>query len=241
MKNNFLFLLILLPYVLLSNTIDSTKSVDSTKNRKWEIGFSFSPDYSYRTLKSDADNQSLKEMRDTLEIPKFGFTTGINVVYHFNDRIVLETGLLFSDKGEKTKKTSFENVPSSQLPIYYTYKYHYLYLDIPLKVDYYLLTGKLKLFVTAGVSGNIFINQKTTLLQGHDNGDIQKNTTTFNPGFNRFNLAMIAGLGINYKLSSRMNLKVEPVYRRSLTSIANTPIKSYLYSTGLNMGISFKL
>lgn len=241
MKKYLLLISFLLPYALFSITIDSIKTVDSIKNNKCEIGFSFSPDYSYRSLKSDASNQLIKEIRDTLEVPKFGYTAGINLLFHIHKKIVVETGLLFSDKGEKTKKTSFVNVTNDQLPTYYTYKYHYYYLDIPLKVNYYVLMGKLKIYLTAGISGNIFLTQKTTLLEGHDNKDTKRTSFTFNPEFNRFNLAFVAGAGINYKVSKRTDLKVEPIYRRSITPIDNFPIKVYLYSAGLNIGLTYKL
>ena len=242
-----LLLLFLLPVILFCQTNDSIKMKDSpkikdsTKTGKFEIGISFSPDYSYRTLKTDASNQLIKDTRDTLESAKFGYSAGINVAYHFNKKLVIEAGLLFSDKGEKTKKVAFVDVPQGQDPIYYSYKYNYYYLDIPLKADYYILTGKLKLYVTAGVSGNIFLIQKTTELQGHNNSDYQKTTSTFNPGFNRLNIAVIAGAGINLKMSDKLNLKLEPIYRRSITSVINAPVKTYLYSAGINIGIYYKL
>jgi len=60
-------------------------------------------------------------------------------------------------------------------------------------------------------------------------------------GLSRINFAVVAGLGINYDLTSRLTFRVEPTYRRSITSIINAPIKGYLYSAGINTGIYFKL
>ncbi len=219
----------------------SAKTMDTTKTSKFEIGCSVSPGYGYRKLKADAESNDIKQIRDTLEVARFGYTAGINVKYRFNNKIGIETGILYSDKGEKTKRTSFEDVPSGQKVIYYTYKYHYHYLDIPLKVNYYFFTGKVKLYVTAGISTNIFINKKTTLLKGHDKTDWEKTNSKTTTGFNRFNFALLAGAGINYKISDKLNLKAEPMYSRSLTSIINAPVKEYLYSYGLSIGIYRKL
>ena len=247
MKKNIILLLLFLPFVSISQTNDTLKTksnyakTDTLKKGKFEIGLSFSPDYDYRKLKSDASSQAITDIRDTMETAKFGFSAGLNLAYHINKRLLVETGLLFSDRGEKTKKVSFSNVPSGQLPIYYTYKYHYLYLDIPLKVDYYILTGKLKLFATAGVSGNIFLTQKTTLIQGHDNGNQERTISTNDSGFNRLSISMLAGLGLNYQITNNLKLQIEPIYRRSLTSIVNTHIKSYLCAAGINLGLYFNL
>jgi opacity protein-like surface antigen len=247
MKRRIAIIFLFLPFVLLSQTNDTIKTkvspqkTDTLRKGKFEIGISFSPDYTYRKLKSDAQSKDIADIRDTMETAKFGYTAGLNLAYHINKRFVIETGLLFSDKGEKTKKVSFTNVPSGQLPIYYTYKYHYLYLDVPLKVDYYILTGKFKFYATAGVSGNIFLTQKTTLIQGHDNGDSESTVSTNSSGFNRINFAVLAGIGLDYPISNKLKLQIEPVYRLSVTSIVDAPIKSYLYSAGVNFGLYFNL
>ncbi len=249
MRKFCLILFMCLPFVLFSQTADTVKPnvlpkiKDTTKTHKFEIGFSFSPEYSYRTLKANGDEQSqlVKQSRDTMEIAKFGFTGGVNVAYRINKNIVVETGILFADKGEKTKKMSFSETAPGQSPIYITYKYNDYYLDIPIKANYYIQTGKLKLYVTAGVSANIFLTQKTTILQGHSNSDYEKTTFKVNPGFNRFNLAVLAGAGLNLKMTEKMNLKVEPVYTRCITSIINAPVKAYFYSAGVNIGIYYKL
>ncbi len=247
MKKNIILLLLFLPFVSLSQTNDTIKTksnnakTDTLRKGEFEIGILFSPDYDFRKLKSDASSQAITDIRDTMETAKFGFTAGLNLAYHINKRLVMETGLLFSDRGEKTKKVSFTNVPSGQLPIYFTYKYHYLYLDIPLKVDYYILTGKLKLYATAGASGNVFLMQKTTLLKGNDNGNTEKTSFASNSGFNRISVSILAGLGLDYSISNIIKLQIEPMYRRSLTSIVDAPVKSFLYSAGINFGLYYNL
>ncbi len=217
--------------------IKTIKITDTSKVHKWELGGSFSPEYSYRTLKADESGQTIKEIRDTLEVPKLGYTVGLNLLYHVNKRLAIETGILLSDKGEKTKKTSYSDVPAGQKIMYYTYKYNYYYLCVPIKANYSITTGKLSLYATAGIAANIFLTQKTRLITGHDSKDWERNTTQTKSGFNTVNFAMMAGLGLHYKLNDQINLKLEPIYTRSFTSVINAPVKSYLYSAGVNFGI----
>ena len=78
--------------------IGQPKEIDSTK--KFSIGINFSPDYSYRRLHSDIDD-GFVEIRNKIESPRFGFTSGIVARYQLGSRFALESGLQFSDKGDK--------------------------------------------------------------------------------------------------------------------------------------------
>jgi len=225
-----------------------SQKADSIRTKKFYFGLTFSPDYCYRTLKSDNSKSSMfiTDYRDTTEIPKIGFTTGLNLIMEISKRIAIETGLLFSDKGEKTKAISKKWISNSgqsltSLPSKVTANFKYYYLDIPIKVNYYLKTEKLKLYVTAGISPNIFLVERSILIYEYNDGRISRNTTFGNNGFSRVNLAFIAGLGCSYDVTQKIFLKIEPTFRHSITSINNTPIKGYLYSAGLNTGLYFKL
>jgi Outer membrane protein beta-barrel domain len=234
MKTIHLLFIIFLPFTLFSETGDSVKT------KKLQIGITYSPDYSYRKLKSDASGKLIADMRDTMEIGKYGFTTGVNIVYLITKKISIASGLLLSDKGERTKKYALGNAASGVLPVNNRFIYHYMYLDIPIKANYYILTGKLKLFVTAGMSANIFLTQKTTSILDYNSRSSEKKTSTVESDFSKINLAYTAGLGIDYPISTKMNFKLEPVYRRSITSVINAPVKSYLYSVGLNVGLYYQ-
>ena len=219
-----------------------------TTTKKYSIGLTFSPDYCYRTLKPDASSKWIADDRNSHEIPKIGYTAGLNLAVNINKRFTFETGLLFSDKGEQTKQYSVVWVDVNgqvdpTMPVANTFIYHYLYLDIPIKVNYYILTGRAKLFLTAGISPNIFLTQKTVSLLEYSDGHTTINTSSGSgyTGFAIINLTFIAGLGFEYNFTKKVYLKIEPIYRRSITSIVNAPIKGYLYSSGLNIGLFYKL
>lgn len=214
---------------------------DSTKTKKIEIGVTYSPNYCYRKLRADASGKWLSDIRDTMEIAKFGYSAGFNIVYKIKKNFTLGSGILFSDKGERTKKYSLGNSPAGKLPINNTDIHHYIYLDIPVKGNYYILTGKLKLFLTAGISTNILLTQRNTSILGYGDRAPEKSSSTVNSGLSKINFAFIAGFGIDCPVTDKTNFKIEPIYSRSIHSIIDAPIKSYLYSAGLNIGIYYKL
>jgi len=240
MKKLLITFLVLIPVTIYC------QNTDSTKTKKFAIGLTFSPDYCFRTLSSDESVNMIADQRNDEEIPKFGYTTGLNIAWKLSNRFTLETGVLYSNKGEKTKKYTLNwYTPNGQndpaLGTKNSYTYSYIYLDIPVKVNFYFLTKKTKLYLTAGISPNIFLSQKTTSVVEFANGEEKKTSSSSNSEFQKINLTFIVGFGVSYDFSNKLYLKIEPTYRQSITSIIDAPVKSFLYSAGLNTGLYFKL
>lgn len=223
--------------------------------KKLYIGVSFSPDYSYRRLHLSDDDYSFVDLRNKAESPRFGFTTGIVISYQTSNRFVLESGIQFSDKGDKHEMViddfisfdDFGNIITGRdinnplIPEKHTSKYHYYFLGIPLKMNYYFLKKKnVGLFVSAGVSADYFINDKTTTkLEFKDR--IEKNSTTHDStDFNKVNIIGLVGFGIDYKVTNRIKFQLEPVFRYSFTPLVNAPLKEYLYSFGVDFTVFFQ-
>ena len=232
----YILLVIALPISALSSTIDSLKI-----KKNIEIGVSYSPDICYRKLKSDENSKWISDIRDTMEVAKLGYTAGLNIVYWYKNNISFETGLLFSDKGEKTKKYSLGNFSSTKLPINNIDIHHYYYLAFPIKANYYFVNKKCKLFVTGGITTNLFLSQKNTSILGYSDRDSEKKTTKINSELSSINFSFLIGAGIDYPLSDKSNLKFEPSYSRSINSITSAPVKSYLSAIGFKLGVYFKL
>lgn len=235
--NSLLFCLI--PFTAFCNTDDSVKA------EKIQVGALYAPNYCYRTLKSTADASWLSDNRNSSEIPKFGFNAGLTLRYRIATRVSIGFEIVFSDKGEKTKKYPLENSLTTnealKAPTAISYKYHYQYLDMPVKVNYLLCTGKTSFFITAGISVNAFINRTTGITTSYDDGSETKTKSIQHPKFEKINFAVLGGFGMNYDLTAKYTLRVEPIYERSLNAISNTPVKSYLYALGINFGIAYKL
>lgn len=205
-------------------------------------GFTFSPDYCYRTLKgSDATSAFVIDYRNETEIPKFGFTTGINCSLKLKPRLLFETGVLLSDKGENERWTwLYSSQPDPLIPERLKFSYHYYYLDIPIKAAYLFPREKVDFFISSGISANIFLFQKTesTYIYSDGTRTSQKSTEY---SLSPVNIAGNVGIGLLYRFNSSLRFKVEPTFRHSLFSIINAPVKGYLYSVGVNTGIFVRL
>ena len=226
--------------IILTTYVSFGQTSDAISTGKIALGLTFSPDYSYRTLISESSFRWLTELRDSTEIPKFGYTTGLSLIYKFKDRILLETGLCLSDKGEKTKIKELDygetdpTFPTDRI----TLNYHYYYLDLPIKANYIVLKGNVQIFVSAGLSTNIFLFQRTKIkFEGSDESDA---SSSFD-GMTRLNFAFLLGAGIDYKINKMLNIRAEPIFRHSITPIVNAPIKQYQYSCGVNFGLHYTL
>lgn len=214
-----------------------SQSGDTLRYNKFDIGFSYSPDYSYRKLKTDASNTWMTSIYDTMEVAKFGYTAGFNFIFHVNENLWIGSGLLLSDKGERTKPYSIQPVNN--------YINHFYYLDIPIKANYYLhhkkyfysKEKKLKFFLSAGTSINIHLSTQT---KAESVAAGETETIKSMPEISKINLAFLAGFGIDCPITHHWYFKLEPNYRRSITAIADTPIKKYFYSLGLNLGLFCK-
>ncbi|MFH1320201.1 MAG: outer membrane beta-barrel protein [Bacteroidota bacterium] len=250
--------IILVIFTLLPLTIIGQIS-DTTKTKGIAVGLTFSPDYCYRTLIPDNSNLSkgTVDLRDSIEIPKIGFSAGVSVFYEFSKRINIEIGLQFSDKGKKieidyseltfgdlidTRYGFVYSISGQDLPASVTVINKYQHLDFPVKVNYSIISKKMKFFLTTGISTNVFLAYKTTAIKKYSDGKTERNTSSSDYyDFSKVNFAFIGGLGMEYTLANKLGFRLEPIYRRSINSIIDAPIKSYLYSFGINIGIFYKL
>ena len=222
------------------------QSADTTKPGRISIGITISPDYGYRVLNASKSNTWLADTRDTTEIPKFGYTAGIDLAIRINKRISLEAGLLYSDKCYQTKNLILiplnpSGQPDTLFPAVAKCIYHYIYLEIPLKINYYLLTKRAKFYLTGGVSLNILLAQKSNLKIEYHDGQTVTYKSSDNSDLRTINLAVLAGVGFSYDVTKRIYFKIEPVCRCSMTPGFHAPLQEYLYSIGLNTGIYYRL
>ena len=66
-----------------------------------------------------------------------------------------------------------------------------------------------------------------------------KETEPVNYNYRRFNISPTISVGFDYKVNSRMNLRVEPTFRYGILTIIDAPIHGYLYNAGLNISYYF--
>lgn len=239
MKKYSLLLSLLIPIFLVSSVVFG-QTAEPVSSSKVSIGISFSPDYSYRALNSSGSFQLGTDFRDTVEIAKLGYTAGLSLLFKPWDRVSFETGLYFSNKGYRMKSIALYDInpPFDEAVNHIKTTYNFYYLDIPIKVNYFILTGKIKLFVSAGFSTNIFLDEREKVsFEDPESTETIKISTKFSD----ISVAVIIGAGIDYAINNKLNLRIEPLFKRAIIPLADAPIKEYHYSLGANFGLYYKL
>lgn len=234
----------------------SAQEPSSAGLRKLQIGVNFSTDYCYRTVVNNYDNPDMDwniKSRNDRETPKFGYTTGVNLTYNLNKTIGFEIGLQFSNKGYQTETFNLTfgdqidspggltNIEDSELPTLAKIIYSYQYLDVPLKANFSFGKRKLRFTTSAGIVTNFFINEITTGVFEYGDGSKKRNSTYGVMHFNTTNLSPMISVGIDYKISPKLNLKAEPTFRYGVLKISDTPITEYLWNCGVNVGCYYSL
>jgi len=207
--------------------------------KRFQIGMVVSPDYCFRTLKNNDGSEYsnlLISARNEREIPKFGYTAGINVCYNINSNIGIESGIQYSNKGYQTKNlVAIFGVPGQFEPIESKFKYDFHCIDIPLKLNFAAGTGNVRFISSLGITTNIFVKETQIFyVYFPGNTDINSGPTGFN--YNNVNISPTVSVGIDYKIKDRMNLRIEPAFRYTILKIIDSPITGYLYSGGINIG-----
>lgn len=217
-------------FCLLSIALQAQDSVqtDTTKWKKHHIGITYSTDYNYRLLEADSKSTWIKDIADSMEAPKYGFSTGINYSLTLNKKTWLSSGILFSNYGEKTKN----NINLQTV----NYTNDYYFVSIPVRLDYIMFSNKIDLYSSIGITGNFFINHKTSIYVDGKKDPIQFNNRT---DLSSWNIGGVAGLGMHAKLSNNWFFKLEVLYKRSITAVNNDPVKKWLYAIGPNFGLYY--
>jgi Outer membrane protein beta-barrel domain len=232
---------------LLSLALPATmygQDLGSSLLKKTRIGIVLSPDYCYRVLKADNSEMgnSFLITRNRAEESKFGNSAGLTASTILGTRISVETGIVFSDKGYRNKTTDIiPNDPEPDVPVSYSSVDHYFYLDVPAKADYYLLTGRLKMFLSAGLIADFYLEHKVKTTFNYVDGNSKKYSSKQDYTHSFVILSAVGGIGLEYNLSDRLGFRFEPEYRRFLQPVFNTPIRAYLYSFGINTGVYYQI
>jgi hypothetical protein len=147
MKKSLLIILILSTSVSFGQ--DKSKSSENA-SKGFQLGLNASPDYCFTTMPS------------YFEVPKLGYTFGLNTAYQFNSFFSIDTGLHYSNKGSQTSKMdlSFEQ-PDPSIPNQAQYIYNYHFIDIPLKANFTVGKRRIKFFFERRIDHKYFHQRNT--------------------------------------------------------------------------------
>jgi len=109
------------------------------------------------------------------------------------------------------------------------------FLEIPLEIQYKIINTKLGVNLIGGFSA-LFLNNNEIF------STLEGNSTLVGKATNINNLSYSAnlGLGLNYKVSNKINLNLEPVFKYQLNTFNNTSGNFKPYFIGVYTGFSFK-
>jgi len=238
-----------LTFCLLTLTIfcsygqEKNTDVKHSEFKRVQIGFNVSPDICYRTLKN-TNGSSLSdsniEQRNNRETIKLGYTAGLNVCFNINKSIGLKTGVQYSNKGYQTKFQDliFEQ-PDPSLPNKVKFIYNFHYIDIPVKANFTIGNKKrFSFFTSAGIITNILIKESQTVVSEYSDRTDRKIEST-NYGYNKLNISPAISIGVDYKINTKMNLRIEPTFRYGVLKLIDASVTTYLYSGGININYYF--
>lgn len=218
-----------------------SQSGGTPKFKRINFGIVFSPDYCYRLLRYHPSYKWVERIRNIDDHAMFGYTTGLGVKIDLKEKIVLETGLYFSIKGEQTKKEALAWAGvSSGYPMKSRTRFRYKFIDLPLKVHFVFGTKRILPFVSAGFSATIFSEKTTKVISEFSDGHTTFANSSVDLGYRKFNLVAIVGTGVKYETSGGIVIIFEPVYRQFINSImVDAGVKERPFSIGANVGLYY--
>lgn len=231
--------------LLITSLFISLLSVGQDKNTppKLLVGINFSPDYSFRTLKDgdgSASTPFIVNSRNDREIAKLGYTAGANITIAFSPLLAFETGIQFANKGYKTKRWDLV-YPDPGMPTKAKASYTYQYIGIPLKAKFSFGKHKTRFVSGVGFMTCFLLIAKTTTTYYFSNGNRQVMSQSNTSDFNKVDVSPVLSLGIDYQLTKKTHLSVEPTFRYGLISTKDAQVIEHLWSAGVNVGVNYTL
>ena len=207
------------------------------------IGYNFSADYNYRTLKNGDGSTSATiviNSRNDDETPRFGYTTGLNVCFNFSKTVAFETGIQYSNKGYQLKGQHlvFATIDPND-PVKVSWVYTYQYIGIPLKAKFSFGKGKLRFVTGIGFTTSLLLSNKQTAIYEYADGSTEKRRSSSTAGFNKIDVSPVISVGADYKLNNKVHVFAESTFRYGLIKIKDAPVKENLWNAGLNVGFYY--
>ena len=221
---------------LLNTTFIALANNQENDFRRIQIGVNFSPDFCYRTLSGDDYN-----IRSEREEARFGYTGGFIVSFNHNQKCGIESGIQYSNKGFRTQK-EYPQIDCSDPPCsfnneWHRFVYNFHYIEIPLKARITIGQQKVRFLMGLGLTPS-FLAKATNTIQHYDGKkDISSNYTG---DYNRFNLFATISVGVDYKITPKSSIRVEPVFQYGIWNLTKVKeesnlISEYLWSAGVNL------
>ncbi len=233
---------IVISIVVLSNVSVSAhgiKYIDAYRGASWGIGIYTSYDKcSYRIKSENSFGEAM--LNDNPDLFKgdnnANYTFGIQIARRLNNRIYAETGILYSQK--KSLSVSDYSIGNQIM----TFDYNGKYLDIPLKLRYYVLQNKHSLYFSFGiVASSNYPDHTSGYFRKISSDTKQEYLITLQPS--SVGISGRIGLGVEMMLGENTRIFLEPFYNYSFSPVVkqaqytDMPMQHFINNIGLSFGI----
>ncbi|MDE3742261.1 outer membrane beta-barrel protein [Maribacter polysaccharolyticus] len=109
------------------------------------------------------------------------------------------------------------------------------YLEIPLELNYALIDRKFGVNIIGGVSSLFLIDNSVSLSSGDLTTEMGKANN-----LNSVNFSTNFGFGFHYKMSSKIQLRVDPIFKYQLNTFSNTAGEFRPFSVGIYSGLNYR-
>ena len=109
------------------------------------------------------------------------------------------------------------------------------YLEVPMELNYSLIDRKLNIDIIGGISSLFLVNNNVTLESSGTSTEMGQANN-----LNDVNFSTNVGLGVNYELTDKMKVHLEPMFKYQLNTFSDTEGNFQPYSLGIYTGMSFK-
>lgn len=216
-----------------------------TGENPWSVGINFSPNFCYRTIRSNSKDPFMESWINSLnnyEVNGSGFNTGIQVSYKIRNAIAVESGLSYANY-------SYQNRPFPVATVNYPdfrsttarYFYHFTYFEIPLRIVYIGNAPKNSFTFSAGIINQFGLDQYT--FERIESGNkIVEDNKFYGDKINSYNIASTISFGYLFRKSKKVSYHIEPTFRHQLLNYnEGSDLKKYLISLGFQFGVYYRL
>ena len=109
------------------------------------------------------------------------------------------------------------------------------YIEVPMELNYSLMDRKFNIDIIGGVSSLFLVNNSVILESAGSSTEMGEANN-----LNDVNFSTNVGLGINYELTDKMKVHLEPMFKYQLNTFSDTEGNFQPYSLGIYTGMSFK-
>lgn len=246
----------LLAFTLCAEGQETTYQIPAEEERGFYIGAFVSPDASFRQLfleEPSSGYEWLLELRERVEIPVVGFTTGVSIGWQFTPHFALASGIQFSRGGWTTRlddpvygnlydpRLGFVYAIDGKIPRRIQNQYRFDYVSLPIALQMELGRKRWRFTARTGISADMLTGAKSIRINHYEEYEPDKVFYDRFSNYKKWNITSSVGAGVHFVMNKRMTLYALPTVRYRLLNIIDYPITAQIFNGGLEVGWLMKL